>query len=149
MEVFKKSLKNIFMLISYVEHEQKIQVQILTDSDSDIWFQVTEIAHQCPNLQTRVFVKTSPKRSYSVIENERFELVFAKTGSIISGTGYFVIVRVICTLYNVHCTWYSTYCTIEYDLLFLFITICTMQVNFKHTVFNRNLLRNWKNNNIF
>jgi hypothetical protein len=32
-------------------------------------------------------VKTSPKRSYSVIENERFGLVFAKTGSIISGTG--------------------------------------------------------------
>jgi hypothetical protein len=40
----------------------------------------------CPNLWTRVFVKTSPKRSYSVIENERFGLVFAKTVSIISGT---------------------------------------------------------------
>jgi hypothetical protein len=33
-------------------------------------------------------VKTSPKRSYSVIENERFGLVFAKTGSMISGTGF-------------------------------------------------------------
>jgi hypothetical protein len=33
-------------------------------------------------------VKTSPKRSYSVIENERFGLVFAKTVSIISGTGF-------------------------------------------------------------
>jgi hypothetical protein len=33
-------------------------------------------------------VKTSPKRSYSVIENERFGLVFTKTGSIISGTGH-------------------------------------------------------------
>jgi hypothetical protein len=42
---------------------------------------------QCPNLQTRVFVKTSPKRSYSVIENERFGLVFVKTVSVISGTG--------------------------------------------------------------
>jgi hypothetical protein len=31
-------------------------------------------------------VKTSPKRSYSVIENERSWLVFAKTGSINSGT---------------------------------------------------------------
>ncbi len=40
----------------------------------------------CPNLQTLVFVKTSPKRSYSVIENERFGLVFLKTVSIISGT---------------------------------------------------------------
>jgi hypothetical protein len=35
-------------------------------------------------------VKTSPKRSYSVIENERFRLVFAKTGSIISGTTSFI-----------------------------------------------------------
>jgi hypothetical protein len=34
-------------------------------------------------------VKTSPKRSYSVIENERFGLVFAKTVSIISGTCLF------------------------------------------------------------
>jgi hypothetical protein len=31
-------------------------------------------------------VKTSPKRSYLVIESERFGLVFAKTVSIISGT---------------------------------------------------------------
>ncbi len=45
---------------------------------------------QCPNLQTRVFVKTSPKRSYSVIETERFGLVFAKTVSIISGTGLII-----------------------------------------------------------
>ncbi len=35
----------------------------------------------------QVFTKTSPKRSVSVIQNERFGLVFAKTGSIISGTG--------------------------------------------------------------
>jgi hypothetical protein len=32
-------------------------------------------------------MKKSPKRSYSVIENERFGLVFAKTVSIISGRG--------------------------------------------------------------
>jgi hypothetical protein len=33
-------------------------------------------------------VKTSPTRSYSIIENERFGLVFAKTVSIISGTAH-------------------------------------------------------------
>jgi hypothetical protein len=33
------------------------------------------------------FAKTCPKRSFSVTENERFGLVFAKTGSINSGTG--------------------------------------------------------------
>ncbi len=33
------------------------------------------------------FCENKPKRSFSVIENERFGLVFAKTGSINSGTG--------------------------------------------------------------
>jgi hypothetical protein len=40
-----------------------------------------------PEFIDPVFTKTSPKRSFSVIQNERFGLVFAKTGSIISGTG--------------------------------------------------------------
>ncbi len=39
-----------------------------------------------PEFIDPVFPKTSPKRSFSVIQNERFGLVFAKTGSIISGT---------------------------------------------------------------
>jgi hypothetical protein len=33
-----------------------------------------------------VFAKTSPKRSFSMIDNERYEVVVAKTGSINSGT---------------------------------------------------------------
>ena len=39
-----------------------------------------------PEFIDTVLTKTSPKRSFSVIQNERFGLVFAKTGSIISGT---------------------------------------------------------------
>jgi hypothetical protein len=39
-----------------------------------------------PEFIDPVFVKTSPKRSFSMTENEQFGLVFAKTGSIISGT---------------------------------------------------------------
>jgi hypothetical protein len=39
-----------------------------------------------PEFIDPVFPKTGPKRSFSVIQNERFGLVFAKTGSIISGT---------------------------------------------------------------
>jgi hypothetical protein len=39
-----------------------------------------------PEFIDQVFAKTSPKRSFSVIQNERFELVFVKTGSINSGT---------------------------------------------------------------
>jgi hypothetical protein len=39
-----------------------------------------------PEFIDPVFVKTSPKRSFSVIQNERFGLVFVKPGSIISGT---------------------------------------------------------------
>jgi hypothetical protein len=41
-----------------------------------------------PEFINPVFAKTSSKRSFSVIENERFGLVFAKTEYIISGTGH-------------------------------------------------------------
>ena len=44
-----------------------------------------------PEIIYPVFTKTSPKRSFCMTENERFELVFAKTGSINSGTGRFNI----------------------------------------------------------
>jgi hypothetical protein len=40
-----------------------------------------------PKFIDPVFAKTSPKRSFSMTENKRLGLVFAKTGSIISGTG--------------------------------------------------------------
>jgi hypothetical protein len=40
-----------------------------------------------PEFIDQVFVKTSPKRSFSMIEYERFGLIFAQTGSINSGTG--------------------------------------------------------------
>jgi hypothetical protein len=74
------------------------------DLDLDLWIRMVLLNYEsgsgspvhyrsvyylCPNLKTRVFVKTSPKRSCSVIDNERFGLVFAKTRSIISGTGHF------------------------------------------------------------
>jgi hypothetical protein len=39
-----------------------------------------------PEFKDPVFAKTSPTRSFSVIEFERFQLVFAKTGSINSDT---------------------------------------------------------------
>jgi hypothetical protein len=42
---------------------------------------------QVPEFIDLVFVKTSPKRSISMTENEHFGLVFAKTGSVISGNG--------------------------------------------------------------
>ncbi len=42
-----------------------------------------------PEFIDPVFTKTSQKRSFLVIQNERFGLVFAKTGSIISGTVVF------------------------------------------------------------
>ncbi len=35
-----------------------------------------------PEFIDPVFVKTSPKHSFSMTENERFGLVFAKTGSV-------------------------------------------------------------------
>jgi hypothetical protein len=39
-----------------------------------------------PEFIDLVFAKISPKRSFSIIENECFRLVFAKTRSIYSGT---------------------------------------------------------------
>ncbi len=41
-----------------------------------------------PEFIDPVFAKTSPKRSFSITENDRFGLVFVKTGSINSGTGF-------------------------------------------------------------
>jgi hypothetical protein len=43
-----------------------------------------------PEFIDPVFAKTSQNRSFSVIQNERFRLVFAKTGSIISGTSAWI-----------------------------------------------------------
>jgi hypothetical protein len=40
-----------------------------------------------PEFIDPVFTKTSPKRSFSLNRKRAFWLVFAKTGSIISGTG--------------------------------------------------------------
>jgi hypothetical protein len=39
-----------------------------------------------PQFIDPVFVKTSPKHSFSITENDHFGLDFAKTGSINSGT---------------------------------------------------------------
>jgi hypothetical protein len=41
-----------------------------------------------PEFIDPVFTKTSPKRSFSLNRKRAFWLVFAKTGSIISGTGF-------------------------------------------------------------
>ncbi len=43
-----------------------------------------------PEFIDLVFAKTSPKRSFSMSENEGFGLVFVKTGSINSGTGVYL-----------------------------------------------------------
>jgi hypothetical protein len=46
-----------------------------------------------PEFIDPVFAKTSPKRAFSMTENERFGLVFLKTGSINSGTVVFMCVQ--------------------------------------------------------
>ncbi len=43
-----------------------------------------------PEFIDPVFTKTSPKRSFSLNRKRAFWLVFAKTGSIISGTGIYL-----------------------------------------------------------
>jgi hypothetical protein len=51
-----------------------------------------------PEIINQVFVKTFPKRSFCMTENERFVIVFVKTGSINSGTGVKTLIRHYCTL---------------------------------------------------
>ncbi len=48
-----------------------------------------------PEIIDPVFAKTSPKRSFCMTENERFGLVFVKTGSINSGIEIFSLMVVI------------------------------------------------------
>ncbi len=50
-------------------------------------YQTLDFKTPVPEFIDPVFTKTSRKHSFSVIENERFRLVFVKTGSINSGTG--------------------------------------------------------------
>jgi hypothetical protein len=59
---------------------------LISDPDQEPVF-LDLVRSPVPEFIDPVFTKTSPKRSFSVIQNERFGLVFAKTGSIISGTG--------------------------------------------------------------
>jgi hypothetical protein len=51
-----------------------------------------------PEFKDPVFAKTSPERSFSLIENERFGLVFIKTGSINLGTGSVLLFRSVSVL---------------------------------------------------
>ncbi len=45
-----------------------------------------------PEIKDPVFAKTSQYARFLLSENERFELVFVKTGSINSGTEFFEII---------------------------------------------------------
>ncbi len=72
------------------------------------WYGVDAIWHAAvPEFIDRVFTKTSRKRSFSLNRKRAFWLVFAKTGSIISGTGVIPqshFMWFLCTLYSVHYT---------------------------------------------
>ncbi len=50
-----------------------------------------------PEFLDPVFAKTSPKRAFLVIENERFGHVFARTGFINSGTAESLLCSVVFT----------------------------------------------------
>jgi hypothetical protein len=71
---------SIFSVCSYsrvsISMDQKIRSVFVNLLESPV-----------PEFIDPVFTKTSPKCSFSVTQNERFGLVFAETGSIISGTG--------------------------------------------------------------
>jgi hypothetical protein len=63
----------------------------ITDNSGILRMAVTPV----PEFIDPVFTKTSPKRSLSVIQNERFGLVFAKTGSINSDTECITMIKLL------------------------------------------------------
>jgi hypothetical protein len=62
-----------------------------------------------PEIIDLVFAKTSPKRSFCMTENERFGLVFVKTGFIYSGTGSSISLVLLGRRWRGRRTLYSTY----------------------------------------
>ncbi len=52
------------------------------------WVALLHLSKHSGRIYRPRFAKTTPKRSFSLIENERVVLLFAKTGSINSGTGH-------------------------------------------------------------
>ncbi len=93
-----------FTYIAYCLTVRFIQARICTTLFLNIYSWTQKIGF-VPEFIDPVFTKTSPKRSFSVIQNERFGLVFAKTGSTILGT----------VLYT------TLYYTINYPASFSFI----------------------------
>ncbi len=67
MYLLEKDLKNVLITFLKSHHKMKQETSV-------------------PEIIDPVFTKTSPKRSFCMTENERFGLVFTKTGSINSGT---------------------------------------------------------------
>jgi hypothetical protein len=60
---------------------------VIVESADGVHKRCGQLGHNpVPEFIDPVFVKTSPKCSFSVMENKRFGLVFTKTGSINSGT---------------------------------------------------------------
>ncbi len=75
--------KGIFQYLSFTVHFVKVfMANLAAGKLQGKWFHWS-----LPKFIDPVFMKTSPKRPFSLIENERFGLVFRKTGSINSGTG--------------------------------------------------------------
>ncbi len=60
----------------------------MTEGWKLLWRRPASFSSPVPEFINSVFGKTSPKRSFSVMQNERLGLVFAKTGSINLGTGF-------------------------------------------------------------
>jgi hypothetical protein len=68
---------------------QKVTISVVSITVPQQWYNIKSclVTISVPEFIDPVFTKTSPKRSFLVIQNKRFGLVFAKTGSKISGTG--------------------------------------------------------------
>ncbi len=81
-DFFRFELEYSAQVGKYLKQERRTHKNTIRDG---IFY---NIRSSVPEFIDPVFAKTSQKCSFSVIQNERFELVFANTGYIISGTGF-------------------------------------------------------------
>ncbi len=79
-------LSQVFSVVLFIYHKFGSHRSSVSDPDSIRSVDPYPVSDPVPGFIDPVFAKTISKRSFSVIENELVRLVFAKTGSLNSGT---------------------------------------------------------------
>ncbi len=91
--IYFQAMQALKHICTHPEHEPKFFFNTLSMrlkglfETTDVYVLQQSVLPPVPEFKDPVFTKTSPKRSFSLNRKRAYWLVFAKTGSIISGTG--------------------------------------------------------------